>query len=44
MQQQGLYDLARNSLSDQAASNCVSQLLEDADLSLLNARQHADGC
>jgi hypothetical protein len=44
MQQQGFYALARGSLSDQAASNCVSQLLEDVDVSLLNTRQPADGC
>lgn len=45
MQQQGFYDLARASLSDVASSNCISQLLEDADVSLLQTRTqgHASG-
>lgn len=43
MQQQGFYDLARSSLSDQSASNYVSQLLEDADKILLDDHQQVDG-
>jgi hypothetical protein len=33
MSELGMYDLARNSLSDQAASSCLTQLLADADAS-----------
>ncbi len=44
MSEQGFYDLARDSLSDQAASSCVLQLLEDADVGVADGLQRADDC
>ena len=35
MNEQGFYDLARSSCADHAASSCVLQLLEDADIKSL---------